>query len=132
MSAAAAQAQSDDHGKTCRYFTAVAFKESRGLAQDTFRMRLASDCREALHVLQASAPGTPPHDRAAMYLASMGSYRDVITSMVSERFRARGGAQQNALVVRPVTRSGEILIAKVMGLLDTQTDWRAWRQASVD
>ncbi|MEM9642409.1 MAG: hypothetical protein AAGA19_13010 [Pseudomonadota bacterium] len=127
--ASSAQAEAGNYGQTCRYFSAVAFQESHARAADTFRTRLASDCHEALRVMHRSAPGSAAHDRAVAYLGSMDLYREVITGMLTERFRSRAVARKSEYVARPVTRSGEILIAKVMGLLDTQTDWHAWRQA---
>ena len=127
-------ARAEGFERTCVYYNNVAYNDRHTLAYETFRMRLANDCDDALQVLGEARPGTAEYLRAEAYLGRLQHFRATLIDMAREGFRraeadtSRRRYQQ--IVGNPVSRTGEILIARVMGLTEAQGAWRDWRQTA--
>lgn len=127
-------AAATDYASTCRYFKASAFNDLHTRDDRTFRTDIAHDCQEALAILRW--PGDPEAAREAQrYLDALHSYRQVLLEMARGRYKRdvrKPGLAAGLAFGRPVTRSGEILIARVIGLSKRRQDWAAWKQARAD
>lgn len=128
--AGAAGATEANYRATCRYFESAAFNDRHVLKTDTFRIRLAEDCRDAIAVQVSSMPGSAEWTFATGYLARLEEYRATMIGLAAER-RELAGSRSMRQVLRSSTRSSEFLIAKVMGLLDSREAWLYWRAAAV-
>lgn len=128
--ALAGPAVATDFGRTCSYFENVAYNDRFTSDHQTFRMRLADDCADALAVWTGARPGSVRHAMSGNYLQRLEDYRWVMIGMARDRFRAsRAGA---SVELRPVSRTGAFLIARTMGVTETQVRWRDWRQAMAE
>jgi len=126
----AGPADATDFARTCSYFENVAYNDRFTRDHQTFRMRLADDCADALAVRSNARPGSVRHAMSDNYLQRLENYRWVMIGMARDRFRAsRTGA---AVELRPVSRTGAFLIARTMGITETQVRWRDWRQAMAE
>ncbi|MHA3914628.1 hypothetical protein [Halovulum sp. GXIMD14793] len=133
----AGPAAARDFQKTCDYFTNVAFNDLHTLKEETFRVALAKDCAAALDLYHTSRTGSDGWTRAETYLVTLQSYRQALMDMASARFeiaRPTGGRTDGLygrLMVRQVSRTGAYLIARSMGLVGVQRDWRNWMAAQL-
>lgn len=126
----AGPANATDFARTCSYFENVAYNDRFTRDHQTFRMRLADDCADALAVRTSARPGSVRHAMADNYLQRLEDYRWVMIGLAGDRFRAsRAGA---AVELRPISRTGAFLIARTMGVTETQVRWRDWRQAMAE
>lgn len=130
-----ATGEAQDYSATCRYFSNVAFKDSRVAPDETFRMQLSQDCAEALGRL--GARDTARRAQAALYLDLLQAYRATLTDLLLSRLgsheRTEEGHRVNRYVrpvVTPVSRSGAYLIARRMGVVAAHRDWAARRETT--
>lgn len=129
-----APALAGDFTGTCRYFSGLAFNDLHTREEGTFRTALAAECQVAIVILTDETEPAAAKAAARAYLITLQRYREVLFDMARARYAAGRDVRGTALgrvVVQPVTRSGEILIARVMGLSQERRDWAAWREARV-
>lgn len=127
-----------DFEQTCRYFSNVAYNDLHTGRHESFRAGLARDCVAALTVYERSHGKGHSHDRSESYLVRLHQYRWAMLDIATARFDAAGHRRSGARdlsghhVVRQVSRTGAYLIARSMGLVGVQREWRAWMNARLE
>ena len=97
-------------------------------------MQLAQDCVDAR--LYAQSSNIEVKTRANTYLAQLEAYRRAIAAMMVSRAREmpknpRVGSYRQGFgrADIAVSQAGAYLIARDMGLVETNADWTTWRKS---
>jgi hypothetical protein len=122
------------HARACRHYENRAMFKPRGPDAELVA-ELADACTAALVALRTGTASLPEdRARALAYLDRLAAFKDLIIGMNVERLYGPSPAPRAAPLTapstagivqlgRPVTATGEYLIAREFGLLSA---WRAW------
>ncbi|MEM7472249.1 MAG: hypothetical protein AAF340_12935 [Pseudomonadota bacterium] len=118
--------QADPLARTCNYFENRARFLKRGPNMQLDAM-LADSCRTALHRMIKHI-GTTPYEakRARAYLERLTDYKRVVISMNTNGFlkaRSERPVQLGGAPQMKVSKAGEYLIARQMGVIVALNDW---------
>lgn len=124
----ATAARADVFDDSCAYFHARA---DSGAGNTVFRQHLSDECGIALLTYKAAPPDSEAHHMAETVLAAMLEFRDMLERIPRDRL-ARTlppslARDAPALLRRPVSASGEVLIARVIGVTPRLSEWESWR-----
>ena len=103
-------ARADVFDDACAFFQARA---ESGTGNTVFRRHLSGQCQLALAEYRAAPPGTETSRMAEDVLFAMHELREVLEEIPK-------------LLHRPVSASGEILIARAVGVTPRLNAWESW------
>ena len=124
----ASPARADVFGDACAYFQSRA---DSGAGNSVFRWHMSGQCQVALATYRAAPPGTEAHRMAGTVLSAMQDFRGVLEQIALARLARRYPQHMlhdlPKLLHRPVSASGEILIARAIGVTPRLSAWESWR-----
>ena len=126
----ASAARADVYDDACAYFHARA---ESGEGNTVFRRHLSRQCGVVLLTYKASAPGTEARLISATVLNAMRDFRAVLEDIPLARLARTHPRHALSdvpdLLRRPVSASGEVLIARVIGVTPRLDAWESWRMS---
>ena len=120
--AASAATQGDTFERTCTHYeNRSRFEWQR--RNDALAAMLAESCRIALGRLGTADTGPDLRAADAAYLDLLTRFKALVIEMNVARLAAGGGQDRAMRFKSTVTRTGEYLISRHMGVLKAQHDW---------
>ena len=120
-------ARADVFDDACAFFQARA---ESGTGNTVFRRHLSGQCQLALAEYRAAPPGTETSRMAEDVLFAMHEFREVLEEIPMARLAQRYPRDMlheiPKLLHRPVSASGEILIARALGVTPRLNAWESW------
>lgn len=119
--------RADVFDDACAYFKVRA---ENGTGNTVFRRHLSGQCQLALAEYRAAPPGTEAKRMAEDVLFAMHEFREVLEEIPRVRLARRYPPEilhdLPELLQRPVSASGEILIARAVGVTPRLNAWESW------